>query len=83
MTSDQPPPTQPPPTHPNAVLRGGPLDGETLTTKNPHDGIEREVNGWIYTYVPTGDPDDEYPSCTAFIYVGERPAFWLAGGLAG
>ncbi|NUP47825.1 MAG: hypothetical protein HOW97_11020 [Catenulispora sp.] len=68
---------------PNAVLRGGPLDGETLTVKNLQDGIEREVDGWIYTYVPTGDPDDEYPGCVVFIYVGERSAAWLAGGLVG
>jgi hypothetical protein len=68
---------------PNAVLRGGPLDGELLTLKRLQDGIEREVDGWIYAYVPTGDPDDEYPTCVVFIYVGERPAVWLAGGLAG
>ena len=68
---------------PNAVLRGGPLDGETLTVQKVQDGIEREVNGWIYTYVPTGDLDDEHQACVVFIYVGERPAAWLAGGLAG
>jgi hypothetical protein len=68
---------------PNVVLRGGPLDGETLTVTKVRDGIEREVDGWIYAYVPTGDPDDEHPACTVFIYVGERPAVWLAGGLAG
>jgi len=68
---------------PNAVLRGGPLDGATLTLKKLRDGIEREVDGWIHTYVPTGDFDDEYPECIVFIYVGERPAVWLAGGLAG
>ena len=78
MTSDQWRSDQP-----NAVLRGGPLDGETLTLKKLRDGIEREVDGWIYTYVPTGDPDEEYPACIVFIYVGERPAVWLAGGLAG
>ena len=37
----------------------------------------------IYTYVPTGDPDEEYPPRAVFIYVGERPAVWLAGGLVG
>jgi hypothetical protein len=47
------------------------------------DGIEREVDGWVYTYVPTGDLDDEYPACVVFIFVGERPAVWLAGGIAG
>lgn len=67
---------------PNAVLRGGPLDGETLTVTKLRDGIEREVDGWIYAYMPTGEPDEEYPACVVFIYVGERPAVWLAGGLA-
>lgn len=68
---------------PNAVLRGGPLDGATLTVKTLRDGIEREVDSWVYAYVPTGDPDDGYPACVVFIYVGERPAVWLAGGLVG
>jgi hypothetical protein len=68
---------------PNAVLRRGPLDGETLKVKTSGDGIERKVDGWVYAYAPTGDLDGEYPTCVVFIYVGERPAVWLAGGLAG
>jgi hypothetical protein len=68
---------------PNAILRGGPLDGETVTVRTMRAGIEREVDGQIYTYVPTPEMDDEFPTMAVFIYAGERPALWLAGGLVG
>ena len=63
---------------PNAVLRGGPLDGETAHVTAMHAPIEREVDGQVHEYAPTSETDDEFPPCIVFIYVGGRPAVSLA-----
>jgi hypothetical protein len=65
-TQSRPGSGDPPPT---AVLRGGPLDGEThaLTDHRFLLNITRE--GITYRYAPTSDLDDEYPTLLVFSFV--------------
>lgn len=53
----------------NAVLRGGPLDGETLTVRTIRVPVDREVDGRVYRYAPTAEVDDEYPTMVVFTFV--------------
>ena len=54
---------------PNAVLRGGPLDGEAVRVSTQRAPIVREVDGIVYHYAPSGEVDDEFPTLVIFTYV--------------
>jgi hypothetical protein len=54
----------------NAVLRGGPLDGETIRVSTQRAPIAREIDGKVYYYAPTGEVDDEFPTFVIFAYIG-------------
>ncbi|MBR7829109.1 hypothetical protein KDK95_22570 [Actinospica sp. MGRD01-02] len=52
---------------PNAVLRGGPFDGERVhvTSAVP---VVRYAGQVRHVYRPTADLDDEYPTMAVYVY---------------
>jgi len=56
----------------NAILRGGPYDGEQITT-DPLIGVLRTDHGTAYFYHPTGEPDDEFPTLHRFVLDRTEP----------
>ena len=55
---------------PNIVLRGGPADGYTMHAAPLDAIVELSLDGQVHSYRPTPDLDDEYPTLTAFAFVG-------------
>lgn len=57
---------------PNAVLRGGPFDGERLRIDN-WASITLEYSGRTFLYRPTGETDSEYGHLAVYIVVSDHP----------
>jgi len=56
----------------NAVLRGGPFDGD-LVEANPRSEVARTEHGTMYIYRPTAEADDEYPTMVKFVLDRTEP----------
>lgn len=54
---------------PTAVLRGGPLDGETHALTDHRFLLNITRDGVTYRYEPSEELDDEYPTLTIFKFV--------------
>jgi hypothetical protein len=54
---------------PTAVLRGGPLDGETHALTDHRFLLNITRDGETFRYAPTPELDDEYPNLTVFKFV--------------
>ena len=65
-TQNQPGSGQPSPT---AVLRGGPLDGETHALTDHRFLLNITRDGVTYRYAPTSDWDEEFPTLLVFKFV--------------
>jgi hypothetical protein len=65
-TQSQPGSGGPPPT---AVLRGGPLDGETHALTDHRFLLNITRDGVTYRYAPTSEMDDEFPTLQVFSFV--------------
>lgn len=50
----------------DAVLRGGPFDGERIWV-NALVEIVRDDRGVRYVYWPSGETDDEYPTLLKYV----------------
>jgi hypothetical protein len=57
----------------NAILRGGPFDGEQITT-DPLLGVLRTEHGATYYYRPTGEPDDEFSTLHRYVLDRMEPS---------
>ena len=57
----------------NAVLRGGPFDGNVIDT-DPLTEVTRIIDNTVHIYRPTVEIDDEYPTLRVFVHDRTEPA---------